>query len=94
MIRPDIVLIFTFYLGLSCRPISGGIVSFFVGYLMDLFSGNALGLYTFSRPLLFYGAHFFRTRFFQYRSPRTAFPHFLEQYFPQGFFDMNSIPQF
>lgn len=63
-IRPDIVLVFTFYLGLACPPISGGILAFFLGYLMDLFSGNTLGLYTFSRPLIFYVAHFFRNRFY------------------------------
>ncbi|MDP2972259.1 MAG: rod shape-determining protein MreD, partial [Deltaproteobacteria bacterium] len=46
-IRPDIVLILTLYLGLSSPPISGGILVFFLGYLMDLFSGNGFGLYAF-----------------------------------------------
>jgi rod shape-determining protein MreD len=63
-IRPDIVLVFTFYLGLAYPPISGGIFAFFLGCLMDLFSGNTFGLYTFSRPLIFYVAHFFRNRFY------------------------------
>lgn len=58
--RPDILLILTLYLGLSSSPISGGILAFFLGYLMDLFSGNGFGLYVFSRLLLFYGAQLFK----------------------------------
>jgi rod shape-determining protein MreD len=61
-IRPDLVLILTLYLGLSYPPISGGILAFFLGYLMDLFSGNVLGLYTLSRPLIFYIAQIFKDR--------------------------------
>lgn len=61
-IRPDIVLILTLYLGLSYPPISGGILAFFMGYLMDLFSGNVLGLYSLSRPLIFYLAQIFKDR--------------------------------
>jgi rod shape-determining protein MreD len=63
-IRPDILLIFTLYLGLSFPPLSGGFLAFFMGYLMDLFSGNALGFYTLSRPLVFFAAQFFRERFY------------------------------
>ena len=62
--RPDIVLILTLYLGLSYPLIPGGILVFFMGYLMDLFSGNVLGLYTFSRPLIFYMAQLFKGRFY------------------------------
>jgi rod shape-determining protein MreD len=63
-IRPDILLIFTLYLGFSYPPISGGILAFFMGYLMDLFCGSTLGLYTFSRLVLYYLAHLFRSRFY------------------------------
>ena len=63
-IRPDFMLIFTLYLGFSFSPILGGILAFFLGYLVDLFSGNTLGLYTFSRPLLFYGAYLFKSKFY------------------------------
>jgi rod shape-determining protein MreD len=63
-IRPDIVLIFTLYLGLSSPLISGGILAFFMGYLMDLFSGNTFGLFTLSRPLLFYLAQLFKSHFY------------------------------
>jgi rod shape-determining protein MreD len=63
-IRPDILLIFTLYLAFLFPPIFGGILAFFLGYLMDLFSGNTLGLYTFSRPLVFLAAQFFKERFY------------------------------
>lgn len=61
-IRPDILLILTLYLGLSSSPISGVLLAFFLGYLMDLFSGNSFGLYAFSRPLIFYIAQLFKDR--------------------------------
>jgi len=63
-VRPDIVLIFTLYLGLSFPPISGGLLAFLMGYLMDLFSGNTYGLYAFSRSLLFALAYLSRDRFY------------------------------
>jgi rod shape-determining protein MreD len=63
-IRPDIVFILTLYLGLFYPPISGGILAVFLGFLMDLFSGNSFGLYTLSRPLIFYVAQFFKGRFY------------------------------
>jgi rod shape-determining protein MreD len=63
-IRPDILLIFTLYLAFLFPPISGGILAFFMGYLMDLFSGNALGFYALSRSLVFFTAHFFKERIY------------------------------
>lgn len=63
-IRPDIVLILVLYWGLTFPPVSGGILSFWVGYLTDLFSANSFGLYTFTRPLLFYLAHLFKGRLY------------------------------
>jgi rod shape-determining protein MreD len=63
-IRPDIVLILILYWGLTYPPVQGGILSFFLGYLMDLFSGSSFGLYTFSRPLLFYLAELFKGRLY------------------------------
>ncbi len=63
-IRPDLLLIFTLYLALLFPPIFGGILAFFMGYLMDLFSGNTLGFYTFSRTLVFFAAQFFKERFY------------------------------
>jgi rod shape-determining protein MreD len=63
-IRPDLVLILTLYLGFSFPPVSGGMLSFFLGSLMDLFSGNSFGLYAFSRPLLFCGVQLFKDRIY------------------------------
>lgn len=63
-IRPDILFIFTVYLAFLFPPIVGGIFAFFMGYLMDLFSGNTLGFYTISRPLVFLAAQFFKERFY------------------------------
>src|SRR4030042_3633850 len=63
-IRPDLVLILILYLGLFYPPISGGILALFIGFLMDLFSGNGFGLYTLSRPLIFYMAQLFKGRFY------------------------------
>jgi len=63
-VRPDILLIFTLYLAFLFPPIFGGILAFFIGYLMDLYSGNTLGFYTFSRPLIFFAAQFFKERFY------------------------------
>lgn len=63
-LRPDLLLIFTLYLAFLFPPISGGILAFFIGYLTDLLSGNALGFYTFSRSLLFFTAYFFKERIY------------------------------
>jgi rod shape-determining protein MreD len=63
-IRPDLVLILTLYWGLFHPPISGGILTVFIGFLTDLFSGNSFGLYTLSRPVIFYVAQFFKERFY------------------------------
>jgi rod shape-determining protein MreD len=63
-IRPDLLFIFTLYLAFLFPPIFGGILAFFMGYLLDLFSGNTFGFYTFSRPLVFLAAQFFKERFY------------------------------
>ena len=57
-VRPDLLLIFTLSLGFLFPPFSGGILAFFMGYLTDLFSGNALGFYALSRSLVFFAVHF------------------------------------
>ncbi len=71
-IRPDIVLILILIFALSFPPILGGLLSFFLGYLMDLFSGNTFGLFTFSRPMVFYIAQTIKNRFFL-ESPQSKF---------------------
>lgn len=65
--RPDLILIFILLLGLSYPPSFGGLIAFFLGYGMDLFSGNIFGLYTLTRPILFFIAHSFKNHlFFEY----------------------------
>jgi rod shape-determining protein MreD len=63
-IRPDLLLIFTLYLAFFFPPIIGGILAFFMGYLVDVFSGNTLGFYTFSRTFVFFATQFFKERFY------------------------------
>ena len=63
-VRPDLLLVFTLYLAFLFPPVFGGILAFLMGYLMDLFSGNASGFYTFSRPFIFFAAQFFKERFY------------------------------
>ena len=63
-IRPDVLLIFTLYLAFLFPPFLGGILAFFMGYLMDVFSGNTLGFYTFSRTFVFFATQFFKERFY------------------------------
>ncbi len=63
-IRPDIILILVLHWGFTLPSVSGGIHALILGYLMDLFSGNSFGLFTFTRPLLFYLAQLFRGRFY------------------------------
>jgi rod shape-determining protein MreD len=63
-IRPDLLLIFTLYLAFLFPPVLGGILAFFMGYLMDLFSGNTLGLYAFSRTIVFFATQFLKERFY------------------------------
>ena len=63
-IRPDVVLILILFLGFSYPTILGGILAFSLGFLFDLFSGNSFGLYTFTRPLIFFVAQLFRSHFY------------------------------
>ena len=71
-IRPDLVLILIVYLGFSYPPASGGILAFILGYFTDLFSGNTFGLYTFTRPVIFFAVQFFKGRFYL-ESPAAQF---------------------
>jgi rod shape-determining protein MreD len=63
-IRPDLTLIFVQWLAFSYLPLPGGFLAFCLGYLLDLFSGNSFGLYTFSRTLLFYALYRFKDHFY------------------------------
>jgi rod shape-determining protein MreD len=63
-IRPDFVLILILFLGFSYPTLLGGLVAFSLGFLLDLFSGNSFGLYTFTMPLIFFVAQLFRSHFY------------------------------
>jgi len=63
-VRPDLLLVLTLYLGIYYPPISGCLLTFLIGFLMDLFSGNSFGLYTFTRPFIFYLTQLFKDRFY------------------------------
>jgi len=63
-VRPDVILIFILFMGLSSPLVSGGVLTLFFGYGMDLFSGNMFGLYTLTRPILFFLAHSFKNHLY------------------------------
>lgn len=63
-IRPDLMLILILFLGFSFPTLLGGLLAFCLGFLLDVFSGNAFGLYTFTRPLIFFVAQLFRSHFY------------------------------
>ena len=63
-IRPDVVLILILFLGFSYPTVLGGLIAFSLGFLLDLFSGNSFGLYTFTQPLIFFVAQLFRRHFY------------------------------
>ena len=49
----DFSLIITIYLGFYRRPFQGSLLSFLLGYVLDVFSGGPSGLYAFLRVLSF-----------------------------------------
>jgi rod shape-determining protein MreD len=63
-IRPDLMLILILFLSFSYPTLLGGLVAFSLGFLLDLFSGNSFGLYTFTMPLIFFVAQPFRSHFY------------------------------
>lgn len=62
-LRPDFTLAFTLSLGFTSSSLMGGALAFVLGYLTDLFTGNAFGFYALTRPLLFFGIQLYRSRF-------------------------------
>ena len=63
-VRPDLLLILTIYFGFSTSTVSGGLLAFCMGTLLDLFSGNVFGLYAFSRSLIFFATRLFKHEFY------------------------------
>ena len=62
--RPDLLLILTIYFGFSMSTVSGGLLAFCMGTLLDLFSGNVFGLYAFTRSLIFFTTRLFKHEFY------------------------------
>lgn len=55
-LKPDLVLIVVLYVGFFLPPTEGGVLSFLLGYLADLFSGPVMGLFTFTRVVAWFVA--------------------------------------
>ena len=53
-IKPDLLLIVVLYVGFFLPPTEGGVLSFLLGYLADLFSGPVMGLFTFTRVVAWF----------------------------------------
>jgi rod shape-determining protein MreD len=55
--KPDLTIPLTVYVALSQRPLQGSLYALWAGFLMDLTSGASVGLYVFTRQLVFFLAH-------------------------------------
>ncbi len=53
-LRPDLLLVLCVYLGLHESYLRGGIISFLLGILLDVFSGNYPGLYGLALLMTFF----------------------------------------
>lgn len=61
-IRPNLVLVIAIYAGQFYQPITGLLISFILGYFLDLISGGLLGLNAFSMVSVCYLAVTFSKR--------------------------------
>ena len=52
-VTPDLTLIFVIYLGIFYGQIGGILLSFFLGYMLDIVSGSPFGVYTLLRIVIF-----------------------------------------
>lgn len=50
---PDLVLVLCVYLGLHYQRVGGAVAAFFLGYLLDTFSGADLGVNAFAMTVVF-----------------------------------------
>jgi rod shape-determining protein MreD len=55
-LKPDLLLVLVIYLGLTESPVRGGLVSYLLGCLKDVFAGIYPGLFGFTFLLVFYAA--------------------------------------
>lgn len=52
-LRLDLTIPLTLYVGLSQKPLQGGLLVFWFGFLLDVFSGSIMGMYAFLRVCMF-----------------------------------------
>ncbi|MBI2369209.1 MAG: rod shape-determining protein MreD [Deltaproteobacteria bacterium] len=64
--RPDLVLVMVGYLGLYWGSLRGVLLTFLLGYAMDLLSGSMFGLHIFTRLVDFGAAYLIGQRFYRY----------------------------
>lgn len=53
-LKPDLLLILVVYLGVNERYLSGGILAYIFGALLDVFAGSFMGMYGMSFLVLFF----------------------------------------
>ena len=63
-LRPDLFLSTVVLLGLFLGPVWGSLYAFFLGYLEDLFCGSMVGLFMFSRMVIYLAALFLSGQFY------------------------------
>ena len=63
-VKPDLTIPLAVYISLSQRPVAGGFLVLWLGFLMDLFSGGIPGLFLFLRGVLFFLVRIFKKLFF------------------------------
>ena len=51
--RLDLTIPLTLYVGLSQKPFQGGLLVFWFGFLLDVFSGSVMGMHAFLRVFMF-----------------------------------------
>ncbi len=59
---PDFILVLSVYLGLHYQRVGGAVAAFFLGYLLDTFSGAQLGENAFAMTLVFVLAYLLSRR--------------------------------
>jgi rod shape-determining protein MreD len=62
--RLDLTIPLTLYVGLSQKPTQGCLLVFWFGFLLDVFSGSVMGMYTFLRVFMFLLIHILRKGLF------------------------------
>jgi rod shape-determining protein MreD len=59
---PDLVLVICVYLGLRHQSVGGAVGAFFLGYMVDTFSGTSVGLNAFAMTFVFLAVYLLSRR--------------------------------